>query len=177
VRRRDPGAPGGPARLILLLAPVWVVLLRQALIAVWPGAGWAPDLLLAVAAAVAWTQPPTAAVAFAAAAGLLVDVPSGTPFGLAGARLGLLVLGLTGLRRAVALELPGARTLMVAGFAYAERVSAALTLKAFAPDVALEPLLARSWKVAVATAALAPLVWGLAGALRPEEPRRGGGRR
>jgi hypothetical protein len=151
-----------------LSAPVWVVALRQLLPELLGAVSVAPDLLSAALAVAAWNHRPLAAVAFAALTGCLLDVPSDLPWGVTAVRSGALVACLASLRGALALELPGARLLMLGLFVLVERLSAAVALKVMLPAVALEPLLTRGCWIALATLPLAPLVLAVSAALRAD---------
>lgn len=158
--------PGGPAALLLLLAPLWVLAARQALADLAP---WSPtpDALLAAAVVAAWCAPPGRAALFAGVTGCLADVASDLPFGLLGARLALLTGAFAALGRGVEAGAVG-RVLAVFAFALVERLLAACALVALAPEpVALAPLLPRAGWTALATAPLAPLAFAVGRALLP----------
>ncbi|MCO5169294.1 MAG: hypothetical protein M9894_23365 [Planctomycetes bacterium] len=163
--------PAGPlAALLLLLAPLWVLAVRQALAAASPWSP-APDALLAAAAAAAWSAPAGRAALFAAVTGCLADASCDAPFGLLGARLAALVALFAPLRRGVEAGAPG-QVVLVLAFAAAERSLAALTLALTAPEpVSVAALLPRAGWTALATALLAPLAFGAARALLPPERR------
>lgn len=159
--------------LLVLTAPVWVLALRHALSPLIAINAVGPDVALVAVVAVAWTRAPFAAVLFATALGLGLDLCSDTPWGLGGARMGALAAVFVRLRRGVALaELPGGKALLVFGFALLERSLAALTLKAFVPEVELAHLLPRAAWIALYTAALAPIGFAVAARLNLREGAR-----
>ena len=169
--RREPRPSGlrrGLAGLLLLSAPLWVVALRQLVPQLLGATTVGPDVLAAALAVAAWNHRPASAVAFAALTGWLLDVPSGLPWGIGAARTAVLVAGLASLRRARALELPGARFVLLGVFGLVERLSAALALKLVWPEVDLEPLLIRGGWIALATLPLAPLAFSVSGGLCAE---------
>lgn len=156
--------------LLLLLAPVWVVALRQALPELLGWEGLAPDLFLLAAAVAAWRHAPVPAVLFAAAGGALLDVPSAVPFGLGAGRAAACAALFVGLRRGVATGVPGGGALVVAAFALLERTLLALELRVFDDDVALAPLLLRAGAIALVTGLCAPFGFMVSRCLQPEEP-------
>lgn len=158
--------------LLLLLSPVWVVALRQALPEVLGWSGLAPDVFLLAAAVAAWRHAPVPAVLFAAAGGALLDVPSALPFGLGAGRAALCAATFVALRRSVATGVPGGGAVVVAAFALLERSLLALELRAFDEEVALGPLLLRAGAIAGVTGLMAPFGFMVSRCLQPEEPDR-----
>lgn len=161
----------GLAELLLLLAPVWVVALRQALPELLGWNGLAPDFFLLAAAVGAWRHAAGPAVLFAAAGATLLDVTSAVPFGLAAGRLAVCVAVFASLRGEVRAEVPGVGVVVVCAFALLERLLQLLTLYAFQPELALGPLLARAGAVALVTGLTAPFGFAVSRALRPAQPR------
>ncbi|MEZ6188056.1 MAG: hypothetical protein R3F62_23995 [Planctomycetota bacterium] len=152
------------AQVVLLTAPVWVVALSSVvgdLVRVPLG----PDLVLAAAAAAAWTQPRRGAVLFALAAGILIDTLSGTPFGWVPARLAILTALFASLRDAVAA--PPVGFMVVYLYALADRLLEAGAL-AVCQGLDPQPFVPRALLVALATAAVGPLALSVSSFLQRE---------
>jgi hypothetical protein len=157
------------AHLLLVLSPLWVLALRQALATIAPVCP-GPDALLAAAAVAALRAPPGRAALFAAVAGCLADVTGDAPFGLLGARLAALVAIFGGLRRGLEAGTI-TQAVLVLAFALVERALGVLLIFATHDDIALAPLLARAGTTALWTTALTPLAFAAGRALLPDDER------
>ncbi len=146
------------ASLLLYAAPLVLVAMRRVLPDLLGLTEHAPDPVIVAVAIAALRFPKEGACLFAAAAGLLGDLPSGTPFGLGGARLALVAIFASSLRRHVDLGVPFVPSLAVLTLALLDRAIAAIVLDA-CQDVRLLPLLARGALDATASVALVPLLW------------------
>ncbi|MGE0711280.1 MAG: hypothetical protein AB7N76_29190 [Planctomycetota bacterium] len=175
--RRDRAPREGALDLLLgaplvLLAPVWVPLLRHALADLAAVGGVAPDAAPLAAAAAAWTRRPAAALAFSALLGASLDLTSAAPWGAGCARFVVLTALASRARRAVE-DGPGWALLVGLLFAASERGAAALTL-GLCQGWPLPPLLLQAGLIALYTAALAPLGFAVARRLPgpgPEDAR------
>src|SRR2546421_4689509 len=87
------------ALALLAASPLILLELRRAIPVLAGLDEHAPDPFVAAVAFAALRATPMSACAFAAACGLLVDLPAATPFGLGGARLALVAAVLSTLRR------------------------------------------------------------------------------
>ncbi|MBI3725256.1 rod shape-determining protein MreD, partial [bacterium] len=146
------------ASLVLLASPLWILELRRAIPALSGLELFSPDPILLGVAFAALRAEPLAACIFAAVLGALLDLPSGTPFGLGAARLALGAAFLGSLRSQVRADAWVVAPLAVLLFAIASKAVEALVLEA-CQDVALLPLVGRGALVALATAAATPLLW------------------
>ncbi len=143
---------------LLYAAPLLLVELKRALPQLLGLESAAPDpvVVAVVFAAVRWKPEP--ACLFAAAAGLLNDVPAGTPFGLGGARLALVAALVASIRRQLDATAPLVPTLLVLGCALLDRALSAIVLDATG-DVPLRALLRQGALDSLATLLLVPLLW------------------
>ncbi len=139
-------------------APWLLVALRRAIPETLGLERAAPDPVLLAVVVAGVTARPLPACLFAAAAGLLGDVPSGTPFGLGGARLALVAALIATTRRQLDTNTPLVPSLLVLGAGLLDRALAAIVLDATG-DVPLRALLVQGALDALATVALVPLLW------------------
>ncbi len=147
------------AGIALLGAPLLLVELRRALPFVLGLDLVAPDPVIVGVAFAALRAPALVACLVAAACGFLVDVPAGTRLGLEAARLSFVAATVASVRGQVDPRAFTVQLTTVLGAALGDRVVAALVLELSAPEVPLFELLGRGLVVAVASAAVAPLLW------------------
>lgn len=170
---RPSAAWSGVAQLLLLTSPVWVLALRHALAPLVAIEGVGPDVAAAAAAAAAWRGRALPAVLFAAALGCLGDLASDVPFGVAGARLGVLTAAFVHLRHVLqGATFPGASLLVTGAFALLERASCALAIAWWVPAADAPRLLERAAAIGLYSALLGPLAFAVAATLTPGERRR-----
>ncbi|HZV00154.1 MAG TPA: rod shape-determining protein MreD [Planctomycetota bacterium] len=153
------------ATLLLWLAPFALVALRRAIPPFFGLETHAPDPVIVGVAFAALRFSPLEASLFSAAAGLLADVPSGTPFGLAAARLALVASVLASVRRQVDTRSPFVPSILVFTASLVDRALAAIVLDA-SGDVPLGGLLGRGFLDAAFTVVLVPILWPAAETLR-----------
>lgn len=165
---------GAVASLLSLLAPLWVLALGQAAGESLRIGGIAPDLVVLAVAACAWTRPGLGAVAFAVLLGCCADVTSGVPWGLAGARLGLMAAVYSSLRQGLATEVPGADVVVLVSFVVIERLAHVLTLSLWIPQLDVAGGLGRAALISLYTAILAPFALVVARALTGQADGRRG---
>jgi rod shape-determining protein MreD len=164
------------APILLYAAPLILVELRRAIPGLVGLTEHAPDPVLLAVVFAALRFRPDGACLFAAAAGLLGDLPSGTPFGLGGARLALVAALVATLRRQIDTTAPFVPTLAVLGAGLLDRSLAAIVLDGAgegglvpgdaAASVPLLAVLAHGALDAFATLLLVPLLWPAGEALR-----------
>jgi rod shape-determining protein MreD len=154
------------AQLLVAASPVLLLELGRGFAELAQVERCAPDWVSIAAAVAALRSEPSAACIWAAGAGLVEDLPSGTPFGLGGARRALLVAILHALRRQWDAGSPLMRPLAAAALAFADKLLLAAALGTWSEGVALGPLAARAALVALATAVAAPVLWPAIDAVR-----------
>jgi rod shape-determining protein MreD len=147
------------AQLLVLASPWLLVELGRGTPALLGLEACAPDWVAIAATFAALRVAPGSACLWAAAAGLLEDVPSGTPFGLGGARRALLVALLHGERHELEQASPVFRILACAGLAFADKLLLGLELAAREGGVPLGAVAAQAGLIALATAVVAPVAW------------------
>jgi rod shape-determining protein MreD len=147
------------AGLLLLASPLVLVELRRALPFVLGLDEVAPDPVLVAIAFAALRKSPTAACVVAAACGFLLDVTSGSAFGLEAARLSFVAAVLASVRQDLDAQVGVVRVAAVLGAALFERALAATFLELGSPEVPFFELLGRGLISACATAAAAPFLW------------------
>jgi rod shape-determining protein MreD len=150
---------------MLWISPFLLVALRRAIPPFFGLETHAPDPVIVGVAFAALRFAPLEASIFAAAAGLVADVPSGTPFGLAGARLALIAAVLATLKRQVDTRSPFVPSILVFAASLVDRAVAAIVLDA-SGDVPLGALLGRGFLDAAFTVVLVPILWPAAETLR-----------
>lgn len=154
---------------VVVLAPLWVPLLRHAVGSLFAISGVGPDVAALAAVAAAWTRRPWVALTFAFLIGAQIDLLSATPWGWAPLRYVLLTVWITRLRPAVDADGPVIAVILCSGFVLIERCTAALSLGLYR-GLPLEPLVTHAAWVSLYTAAFAPLAFAIAKRLPGEGP-------
>jgi len=153
------------AKLLLLLSPLLLLELKRAIPVFLGLSTYAPDPLIVAVGFAALRACRLRACIFAAACGLLLDVPAGTHFGLSALRLSFFAAVLASVRHELDAESPVVCALVVLLLALGEKVLEAMVLETCMTHVALFPLLFQAGVIALATAALTPFLWPACDAL------------